>query len=52
MVGYIACLIAMHLFFAVFIITAIEDSKSIFAKVGYLSLFAFATWLISLPFIA
>lgn len=51
-VVYVGCLLALHLYFAVFTIMAIRDSKNIFAKVGYLSLFAFASWLLSLPFIA
>lgn len=48
---YVGCLVALHLFFAAFTIVAIKDSESFFAKVGYLTLFAFATWLLSLPFI-
>ena len=49
---YVGCLLTLHLYFAIFTIMAIRDSKSLFAKVAYLSAFALATVVLSLPFIA
>lgn len=51
-VAYVGCLLALHLYFAVFTIMAIKDSENWFAKVGYLAAFALATVVLSLPFIA
>lgn len=51
-VAYVGCLLALHLYFAVFTIMAIKDSKSMFAKIAYLAAFSLATVILSLPFIA
>lgn len=49
---YVGCLLALLILFAMFCIEAIKDSENVFARVGYLAMFALATWLLSLPFIA
>lgn len=51
-IEYVGYLLTLHLFFAVFTVMAIKDSKSVFAKAGYLAAFALATFIISLPFVA
>lgn len=51
-IEYVGYLLTLHLFFAIFTIMAIRDSENWFAKVGYLAVFALATVILSLPFIA